>query len=276
MIVSSSARSAPGLLPGLLPLLLLALLLPVLVLSAAVSAAGAVHRPSEPTPPRPGARVDPALLHRSGTQVRLPPGATPPPALSARAWLVADAGTGHVLAARDAHRRLPPASTLKALFALTVLPKLSQTAQHTVAEEELTGIGAGSSLVGVKENLTYRIADLWRGVFLHSGNDAVRVLAGLNGGWEATARQMEATARSLGAMDTKVVSPTATTRRARSRPRTTSPSSGGRGCGTRTSRGTARCPTPPSPRAAGRTASATPTGCSPARTASRSTPASSA
>ncbi|KAF0651952.1 MULTISPECIES: D-alanyl-D-alanine carboxypeptidase family protein [Streptomyces] len=207
MIVSSSARSAPGLLPGLLPLLLLALLLPVLVLSAAVSAAGAVHRPSEPTPPRPGARVDPALLHRSGTQVRLPPGATPPPALSARAWLVADAGTGHVLAARDAHRRLPPASTLKALFALTVLPKLSQTAQHTVAEEELTGIGAGSSLVGVKENLTYRIADLWRGVFLHSGNDAVRVLAGLNGGWEATARQMEATARSLGAMDTKVVSP---------------------------------------------------------------------
>ncbi|WP_374986708.1 D-alanyl-D-alanine carboxypeptidase family protein [Streptomyces fradiae] len=203
MIVSSSARSAPG----LLPLLLLALLLPVLVLSAAASAAGAVHRPSEPMPPRPGARVDPALLHRSGTQVRLPPGATPPPALSARAWLVADAGTGHVLAARDAHKRLPPASTLKALFALTVLPKLSQTAQHTVAEEELTGIGAGSSLVGVKENLTYRIADLWRGVFLHSGNDAVRVLAGLNGGWEATARQMEATARSLGAMDTKVVSP---------------------------------------------------------------------
>ncbi|WP_372500055.1 D-alanyl-D-alanine carboxypeptidase family protein [Streptomyces sudanensis] len=127
--------------------------------------------------------------------------------MSARSWLVADAGTGDVLAARDAHRPLAPASTLKTLFALTVLPRLSQNARHTVSERELTGLGAGSSLVGVKEDVTYRVADLWRGVFLHSGNDAVRVLAGLNGGWEATARQMEATARSLGALDTKVVSP---------------------------------------------------------------------
>ncbi|GGQ12965.1 D-alanyl-D-alanine carboxypeptidase family protein [Streptomyces roseolilacinus] len=201
MIVSSSARLASG--P--VALLLLVLLLPLLVLSSAVSSAA--PRPGEPMPPRPGARVDPALLHRSGTQVRLPPGAAPPPALSARSWLVADAGSGDVLAARDAHKRLPPASTLKALFALTVLPRLSQTARHTVSERELTGIGEGSSLVGVKEDVTYQVADLWRGVFLHSGNDAVHVLAGLNGGWEATARQMEATARTLGAFDTEVVSP---------------------------------------------------------------------
>ncbi|MCP9945385.1 D-alanyl-D-alanine carboxypeptidase [Streptomyces somaliensis] len=139
--------------------------------------------------------------------MRLPPGAAPPPTLSARSWLVADVATGDVLAAHEAHRRLPPASTLKALFALTVLPRLSQTARHTVSERELTGIGTGSSLVGVKEDVTYGVADLWRGVFLHSGNDAVRVLAGLNGGWEATARQMEATARALGALDTEVVSP---------------------------------------------------------------------
>ncbi|MFI6413282.1 D-alanyl-D-alanine carboxypeptidase family protein [Streptomyces sp. NPDC050585] len=211
MIVSSAPRPAAG----LATLLLLALLLPLLVVSSAASAAAATAgstaatapRPGEPMPPRPGARVDPALLHRAGTQVRLPPGGTPPPSLSARSWLVADAGTGHVLAAFNAHRKMPPASTLKALFALTVLPKLSQNAQHTVSERELSGIGEGSSLVGVKEDVTYKVADLWRGVFLHSGNDAVRVLAGLNGGWEATAREMEATARSLGAFDTKVVSP---------------------------------------------------------------------
>ncbi|MEU2180580.1 D-alanyl-D-alanine carboxypeptidase family protein [Streptomyces thermolilacinus] len=215
MIVSSAPRTAAG----LAALLLLALLLPLLVVSSAASAAATTAtgtaaatartspRPGEPMPPRPGARVDPAVLHRPGTQVRLPPGATAPPSLSARSWLVADAGSGNVLAAYNAHKKMPPASTLKALFALTVLPKLSQTAQHTVSERELTGIGAGSSLVGVKEDVTYKIADLWRGVFLHSGNDAVRVLAGLNGGWEATARQMEATARALGALDTKVVSP---------------------------------------------------------------------
>lgn len=201
MIVGSSARFAAG----LVALLLLVLLLPLLVLSSAVSVAA--PRPSEPMPPRPGAPADPALLHRDGTQVRLPSGVAPPPTLSARSWLVADADTGDVLAAYNAHKRLPPASTLKALFALTVLPRLSQTARHTVSERELAGIGAGSSLVGVKEDVTYQVADLWRGVFLHSGNDAVRVLAGLNGGWEATARQMEATARTLGALDTEVVSP---------------------------------------------------------------------
>lgn len=51
------------------------------------------------------------------------------------------------------------------------------------------------------------MADLWRGVFLSSGNDAVHVLAEMNGGWEVTAAQMQAKARSLGARDTTVVSP---------------------------------------------------------------------
>ncbi|WP_175410530.1 D-alanyl-D-alanine carboxypeptidase family protein [Streptomyces sp. TRM64462] len=205
MIVSSSVRVAAG----ATALLLLVLLLPLLVLSSAAAAAASAGgtRAGEPMPPRPSARVDPAVLRRPGTQVRLPPGGTAPPELSARAWLVADAGTGDVLAAHNAHKRLPPASTIKALFALTVLPRLGDDTRHTVTEEELEGIGAGSSLVGVKEDVTYRLSDLWHGVFLHSGNDAVRVLAGLNGGWKATARQMEAKARSLGALDTKVVSP---------------------------------------------------------------------
>ena len=149
----------------------------------------------------------PALLYRPGTQVR-PTGGTPRlPRVSALSWLVADAGTGEVLAAHDAHRKLPPASTLKTLFALTVLPTLPVGIRHRVREEELAGIGPGSSLVGVAEGHTYRVADLWRGVFLSSGNDAVRVLAALNGGWRATAAQMQDKARALGALDTKVVSP---------------------------------------------------------------------
>ncbi|MGY0065707.1 D-alanyl-D-alanine carboxypeptidase family protein [Streptomyces sp. QTS137] len=148
-----------------------------------------------------------ALLHRSGTQVRPRAGAPEVPKLSARSWLVADAGSGAVLAARDAHRRLPPASTIKTLFALTLLPALPAGIRHTVSEEELTGIGPGSSRVGVAENLTYRISDLWNGVFLSSGNDAVRVLASLNGGWKVTAERMQDKAHALGAHDTRVKSP---------------------------------------------------------------------
>ncbi|MFD5103685.1 D-alanyl-D-alanine carboxypeptidase family protein, partial [Streptomyces albidochromogenes] len=162
----------------------------------------------DPLPPPRPASVNKALLHRMGTHVRPKPGAPAlPREVSALSWLVADVTTGDVLAAHDAHRRLPPASTIKTLFALTALPRLSGTALHTVTDTELAAVGEGSSLVGVNPGHTYRIADLWRGVFLSSGNDAVHVLAQLNGGWKATATQMQAKARSLGALDTHVVSP---------------------------------------------------------------------
>jgi D-alanyl-D-alanine carboxypeptidase (penicillin-binding protein 5/6) len=156
--------------------------------------------PGTATPP-------PTLLNRQDTQVRPHPGAPTVPDVSALSWLVADTRTGEVLAAHDAHRKLPPASTLKTLFALTVLPVLPGGIQHRVSEQDLEGIGEGSSLVGVEEGHTYRVADLWRGVFLNSGNDAVHVLASLNGGWETTATRMQAKARTLGALDTHVVSP---------------------------------------------------------------------
>ncbi|MEU0439317.1 MULTISPECIES: serine hydrolase [unclassified Streptomyces] len=163
---------------------------------------------AEPTPGGPRAALPEAsLLYRPGVQVRLRAGAPRVPSVSALSWVVADADSGDVLAAYAAHRKLPPASTLKTLFALTVLPSLPAGQEHTVRPEELEGIGPGSSLVGVAEGHTYRIADLWRGVFLNSGNDAVHVLASLDGGWEATAERMQATARALGAHDTHVRSP---------------------------------------------------------------------
>lgn len=159
-------------------------------------------------PGNPGAAAPPpALLDRPDTQVRPHPGVPRVPDVSALSWLVADARSGAVLAAHDAHRGLPPASTLKTLFALTVLPALPGDARHRVTAEDLAGIGEGSSLVGVEEGHTYRVSDLWRGVFLNSGNDAVHVLASLNGGWRATAARMQAKARALGARDTHVVSP---------------------------------------------------------------------
>ncbi|WP_406055400.1 D-alanyl-D-alanine carboxypeptidase [Streptomyces sp. NBC_01077] len=160
----------------------------------------------EPTPPAPR-YLDRARLDRKGTQVQPLRDAPDVPSVSALSWVVADASSGEVLAARNAHRKLPPASTLKALFALTALPGHEPSEQHTVADSELTGIGDGSSLVGVKEGYTYKVSDLWNGVFLSSGNDAVHVLAAMNGGWESMSRQMQEKAKSLGALDTHVVSP---------------------------------------------------------------------
>ncbi|MEV6011383.1 D-alanyl-D-alanine carboxypeptidase [Streptomyces sp. NPDC051976] len=147
------------------------------------------------------------LLSGGGVVYQPTDGVPAPPSLTALSWTISDARTGQVFAAKDAHRALPPASTLKTLFAITVLPRFPATTTHVVTDADLAGIGAGSSLVGVQAQQKYTVADLWRGVFLSSGNDAVHVLAHMNGSVALTVRQMQAKARMLGADDTHVVSP---------------------------------------------------------------------
>ncbi len=163
----------------------------------------------QPKPPAHMSQVGGELLGRAGTQVKLGAGAPVlPKGLTGRSWIVADAENGQVLASHNAHWQLPPASTLKMLFADTVLPKLQpKTRTYTVRPEDLAGVGEGSSLVGVKENLSYTVHDLWLGVFLRSGNDAVHALAAMYGGVPRTVKDMQAHAEELQALDTRVVSP---------------------------------------------------------------------
>ncbi|TGB09453.1 DUF5136 domain-containing protein [Streptomyces sp. MZ04] len=162
----------------------------------------------KPKPPSSMSTVGGAKLGEAGTQVSLKAGAPVlPKDLSARSWIVSDAESGDVLASHNAHWKLPPASTLKMLFADTVLPKFPKTQKHKVELSDLAGIGAGSSMVGVKEDETYTVHDLWLGVFLRSGNDAVHVLSAMNGGVAQTVKDMQAHAEELQALDTNVVSP---------------------------------------------------------------------
>ncbi|MGD1219650.1 D-alanyl-D-alanine carboxypeptidase family protein [Streptomyces krungchingensis] len=160
------------------------------------------------TPPADMSVVGGERLGRPGTQVDLGSGAPVlPKDLTARSWIVADAESGDVLAAHNAHWRLPPASTMKMLFADTLLPKFPKSTEHKVVPSDLAGIGSGSSMVGIKENETYTVHDLWLGVFLRSGNDAVHVLSAMNDGVDRTVEDMQAHATELQALDTNVVSP---------------------------------------------------------------------
>ncbi|MFJ5176874.1 D-alanyl-D-alanine carboxypeptidase family protein [Streptomyces griseoviridis] len=160
------------------------------------------------TPPAHMSSVGGARLGQPGAQADLGDGAPVlPKGLTARSWIVADAESGEVLAAQNAHWRLPPASTMKMLFADTVLPKFPKSEKHTVVPADLAGIGAGSSMVGIKEGETYTVHDLWLGVFLRSGNDAVHVLSAMNDGVDNTVREMNEHAEELQALDTHVVSP---------------------------------------------------------------------
>ncbi|MFB7494164.1 D-alanyl-D-alanine carboxypeptidase family protein [Streptomyces sp. NPDC056161] len=174
---------------------------------AALAAPGPSTGPSA-TPPAQMSTVGGVRLGQAGTQVDLAGGAPVlPKDLTARSWIVADAETGDVLAAHNAHWRLPPASTLKMLFADTVLPKFPAATKHKVVPSDLAGVGAGSSVVPVTEGQTYTVRDLWLGVFLRSGNDAVHVLSAMNGGIAETVRDMQTHADDLQALDTNVVSP---------------------------------------------------------------------
>ncbi|MGV4929528.1 D-alanyl-D-alanine carboxypeptidase [Streptomyces sp. BHT-5-2] len=164
--------------------------------------------PKAPVPPAKMSQVGGEQLGRPGVQVQLRPGAPElPKELTGRSWIISDAETGDVLAAKNPHWQLAPASTLKMLFADTVLPKFPKTTKYTVKSADLAGMGVGSSLVGIKENLTYTVHDLWLGVFLRSGNDAVHTLSAMNGGTEATVKQMQQRAVQLNATDTHVITP---------------------------------------------------------------------
>ncbi|MGC0329950.1 D-alanyl-D-alanine carboxypeptidase (penicillin-binding protein 5/6) [Streptomyces sp. SAI-170] len=187
----------------------------LLSLPLAAPAAVAAPKPSpspsvspSATPPADMSKVGGARLGLPGTQVELAPGVPVlPKGITARSWIVADAESGEVLAAHNAHWRLAPASTLKMLFADTLLPKFPRTDRHKVVPSDLAGVGAGSSMVGIKEDETYSVHDLWLGVFLRSGNDAVHVLSAMNGGVDATVAEMNRHAEELQALDTNVVSP---------------------------------------------------------------------
>ncbi|PWW22869.1 D-alanyl-D-alanine carboxypeptidase (penicillin-binding protein 5/6) [Geodermatophilus normandii] len=132
-------------------------------------------------------------------------GAPPvPDGVVAAGWLVADAGTGDVLAARDPHGRYYPASTLKTLTLLTLAHRLDPAlvVEGTAEDEQMEG-----SRVGMVTGGRYPVSLLFQALVLQSGNDAANALARAFGGTQATVQAMNATALEMGAFDTVAGTP---------------------------------------------------------------------
>src|SRR3954454_2351199 len=127
-----------------------------------------------------------------------------PDGLAAAGWLVADAGTGQVLAARDPHGRYYPASTLKTLTRLTLAPLLDP-ARVVVGTAEDANIEG--SRVGLVDGGRYPVSLLFQALILQSGNDAANALARAAGGVEVTVAAMNETAEDIGAFDTVAGTP---------------------------------------------------------------------
>jgi serine-type D-Ala-D-Ala carboxypeptidase (penicillin-binding protein 5/6) len=196
MIVAGRERGGGGVtLAGIMRSGIRVILALLLLLVAIATAAQA-----QPVGPIGGARLGESnVTIWSGT-----PGAAPPPEPLVSAWLVADAATGAVLAARNPHQKLRPASTLKTLTALTLLPRLDPAAGYTAVDADAMQEG---SRVGIVPGTTYSIGSLFEGLMLSSGNDAAHALANAAGGLDATVALMNETARELQAYDTVAANP---------------------------------------------------------------------
>jgi D-alanyl-D-alanine carboxypeptidase (penicillin-binding protein 5/6) len=144
------------------------------------------------------------LLSGTGVIVRALPTATPLPKIDADTWLLADLTTGEVLAAKNPHAPVRPASTLKTLTSVTLMPALNRNAVHTATDRDVRVDG---SHVGIVSGATYTVWDLWHGLLLPSGNDAATALANQYGGVSKTVGAMQLMAQQLQAYDTHVVNP---------------------------------------------------------------------
>lgn len=179
--------------------------LAAVALTAALSAALAI-----PAPPAVADPATPAATPSAGSAAGAPvivdaaPGAAPVPSLGTRAWVLADLDTGAILATRDADAQRPPASTLKLLTALAVVPRLAPGQPYrAVKADEL----AEGNRVVMYEGLKYTVADLLHAALLPSANDAAEALARANGGVSTTVDQMNAEAARLGATSTVAKNP---------------------------------------------------------------------
>ena len=126
------------------------------------------------------------------------------PHVPASAYVIADAGTGQVLAAKDPHGWYRPASTLKVLTAITLMPALSPDA--TVIASHRAAV-IEPSKVGLITGDSYRVSDLFKALLMISANDAAIALVQATGSYAKGMAMMNAEAHHLQADDTVAVTP---------------------------------------------------------------------
>jgi serine-type D-Ala-D-Ala carboxypeptidase (penicillin-binding protein 5/6) len=165
--------------------------------SPAVPAAGS---PAVPAAGSLAARViGGAQMASQGVVVSQPAhNAVPLPDVPASAWVIANANTGQVLAAKDPHGEFGPASTLKVLTAVTLIPLLNPNAMVVVSKLAASQEPASAWLIAGR---AYKVSDLFYALLLISANDAAVALAEATGSFAKGMALINAEARHLQAYD---------------------------------------------------------------------------
>lgn len=169
-----------------------AALLTAVTAAAGLPQPGSVQHPSGPI-------GGPQLAGR-GVVVNYPAqGGKRLPDIHAAAYVVADADTGQVLAAKDPHGWYLPASTLKVLTAITLMPALDPNATVVTSKRAANVI---PSKVGLIAGDSYRVSDLFKAMLMISANDAALSVAEATGSLTKGVDMMNVEAHHLQADDT--------------------------------------------------------------------------
>jgi len=129
-----------------------------------------------------------------------------PPSVDAGSYLVVNGKTGEVLAARNAHARVPIASITKLM---TVLVALEHVQLTDVVSVKASAAGVGESSIDLRAGEHVTVRDLVKAALIQSANDAAYALAAYAGGGDVTAfvREMNDKALALRLRDTHFVRP---------------------------------------------------------------------
>jgi D-alanyl-D-alanine carboxypeptidase (penicillin-binding protein 5/6) len=126
------------------------------------------------------------------------------PHVPASAYVIADAGTGQVLAAKDPHGWYRPASTLKVLTAVALMAALNPDATVVASRRAADQI---PSKVGLVQGDSYKVSDLFKALLMISANDAAVALAQAAGSYTRGMALINAEAHHLQAYDTVAMRP---------------------------------------------------------------------
>ena len=126
------------------------------------------------------------------------------PKVKASAYVVADAGTGQVLAAKDPHGLYRPASTLKVLTAIALMPALNPDATVVASRRAANQIPSKAGLI---QGDSYTVSALFKALLMISANDAAVALAQATGSYAKGMALINAEAHRLQAYDTVAVRP---------------------------------------------------------------------
>jgi D-alanyl-D-alanine carboxypeptidase (penicillin-binding protein 5/6) len=162
------------------------------------ASAARTHGTRDATSTGPAAQGGPLMASR-GTVVDYPSRtARPVPSIPASSWVIANASTGQVLAAKDPHGQFGPASTMKILTAITLIPRLNPNAMVLASKQAADTEPMDAGLVAGRR---YKVSDLFTALLTISANDAAVALTQATGSFSKGMALINAEAHHLQAND---------------------------------------------------------------------------